>query len=179
MSEPKHMNFLRNNWHLLVVFLAVVVAIPIVAMRERAEQQRAEQAASVSADGTPVAVSKPRVAPLAARETTRDAALKTIESHRQKLDSDPGSAEAPALLSAMGNLYRQKLSDYEQAADCFERLLSEYPDSTNVRDAYLQLVICYDRLGDVENRRRILRRMMDVYPPDSEPHLYAAQQLGL
>lgn len=179
MSDVQDAGFLRKNWHLIAVFVAVVAAIPVVALREKAQQQNAAQAASQTIDGTTAVDARPRIEPVAPRETSRDAALKTIESHRQRLEANPQSDEAPALLSAMGNLYRQRLSDYGQAASCFERLLTEYPESTNTRDAYLQLVICYDRLGDVENRRRILRQMMDVYPPESEEHLFAARELGL
>ncbi|GMV93343.1 MAG: hypothetical protein AMXMBFR82_31210 [Candidatus Hydrogenedentota bacterium] len=179
MSDVQDMGFLRKNWHLLAVFVAVVAAIPVVALREKAQQQNAAQAASQTIDATAALGAKSRIEPVAPRDTPRDAALKIIESHRQRFEANPQSDEAPALLSAMGNLYRQRLTDYGQAASCFERLLTEYPEAANTRDAYLQLVICYDRLGDVENRRRVLRRMMDVYPPESEEHLFAVRELGL
>lgn len=176
MSEPNQSSFVRNNWHLLLVFVAVVAAIPIVAMRERTQEAAPETSTGDMALATGETM---RIVPLEPRETSRDAAAAIIESHRRQLEANPKSDDAPALLVGMGNLYRQKLSDYEQAAACFERLLDEYPDSINIREAYLQLVICYERLGDEENRRRILRRMMNDFPPESEEYLYAAQELGL
>ncbi len=177
MSVPDVNSFVRTNWHLLLVFVLVLAAIPVVAMRQSSEKASPQEMQAAATGRASVAALQ--IKPRDPRETSRDVARKTIASHQQRLAADPQSADAPALLCAMGNLYRQRLSDYEQAANCFERMVRDYPDAPNVREAYLQLVICYERLGDTENRTRILRKMLSDFPSDSEEHLYASRELGL
>jgi tetratricopeptide (TPR) repeat protein len=168
----------RDNWYLIAAFLLLVVSIPVFALRSD-PSEATEIPPSNSKITLAAGLGDVEYMPVAARSATEVRARQTIAEHQQRFDADPKSVEAPALLGAMGNLYRQKLSDYEQAAGCFERLISEYPDDSGVRDAYLQLMICYERLGDQENRSRVLRRIMSAYPPESEEHAYAALQLGI
>lgn len=176
MSETKVADLLRMNWHLLLVFIVVVAAIPVAAMRQDSEESK-PPSESTRASHEEAAKPRSQINPIEPRESERDKVRGTIASHQQRFDADPQGEVAPALLSAMGNLYRQRLGDYEQAANCFEQLIDSYPDSPNIREAYLQLVVCYNRLGDEENRRRILRRMINDFPPNSEEFLYASQQL--
>ena len=181
MSKPTFTELLRGEWHLLLVLALVLAAIPVMAFRGGSAPSEETIASS-----EPLASATPEraqhlsgVRPTEARATDQDLARKTIADHKTRLDADPRTEDAPALLSAMGNLYRQKLLDYEQAAGCFERLISEYPQWPSIRDAYLQLVVCYDRLGDMENRSRVLRRIMSDFPPESEEYLYASRELGV
>ncbi|MFA6245245.1 MAG: tetratricopeptide repeat protein, partial [Candidatus Hydrogenedentales bacterium] len=116
-------------------------------------------------------------APVAALVTEDSNVQNVLETYRARYEGDPKGKEAPALLAAMGNLYRQKEGNYREAAQCFERLISEHPDSPGIRDAYLQLVTCYERLGDEENRRRILRKMVELYPSESQENAYASSLL--
>lgn len=117
-------------------------------------------------------------APVAAQVPEDASVQNVLETYRSRYEDDPKGEEAPALLAAMGNLYRQKQGDYREAALCFERLISDHPDSPGIRDAYLQLVTCYERLADEENRRRILRKMVEnIYPSESQENAYASSLL--
>ena len=177
MSESIVMGFLRKNWHLLLVFVVVVAAIPVTAIRQ--DSGKSEPLAEMSEASLAMTPTHARqIQPVEPRVSAQDKVRETIASHQRRLDADPTGEEAPALLNAMGNLYRQRLSDYAQAASCFELLIDSFPNTPNIREAYLQLVFCYERMGDEENRRRILRRMMNDFPPESEEYLYASQQLG-
>jgi TolA-binding protein len=177
MNESTIVRLAKSNWHLLLVLAVVIAAIPFVAMRQNvnAPEPIAEFPGADHAMATPAA---PQIKPVEQRLSEPEKARATIASHQQRLDADPQGEDAPALLHAMGNLYRQRLGDYEQAASCFERLIDSHPETPNVRDAYLQLVVCYERLGDTENHRRILRRMLNDFPAESEEYQYASQQLG-
>lgn len=113
------------------------------------------------------------------RATESERARALIEKHEAALQEHPRSPDAPGLLSAMGNLYRQKLRDYAKAAQCYERLLYDYPTWEGTRRAYIQLVACYEALGNEESLRTTYRRMMEAFPPESQEHLYAKTKLGL
>jgi len=164
---------LRENWY-LVALLAVVLAGAVagylhsggapVTSDVEAHMVRAKEEASAKVPET-------------AEAAKGDDVRKVLETYRAQYEADPKAKEAPALLAAMGNLYRQKEGNYREAAQCFERLISEHPDAPGIRDAYLQLVTCYERTGDEENRRRILRQMVALYPPESQENAYASSQL--
>ncbi len=171
----------RDNWYLLAALGLIVAAIPVLAFwsdsRAESDPLRLTPTAEASTADLRFAELEPATATPSTLAEVR--AREVIGDYRQRFKAEPNSDEAPALLSAMGNLYRQKLRDYGQAAGCFEQLISDYPDDPGVRDAYLQLMVCYDRLGDQTNRARVLRQMMDAYPADSQEHAYAAYQLGI
>ncbi len=101
-----------------------------------------------------------------------------IAEHRRYIERNPEADDAPARLGAMGNLYRQKLGDYRNAAQCYELLLHDYPDAAAARNAYIQLLTCYERLGDRENLRRICETLLKLYPPEAQEHQYALQVLA-
>lgn len=111
--------------------------------------------------------------------TPREQAATTVAGHRQRLEADPDSPEAAALLNAMGNLYRQKMGDYEHAAQCYEDLLHQYPDWEGNRNVYLNLVVTYRALEKEDYINWTYRRMMERYPEDSQEYLYAKSELGL
>lgn len=171
----------RDNWYLFTAFVVILVAIPLFAMRNNAggESDDVSNLARAHVNSSGSALGGVNAAAATPKEIAQARARQTIAEHRERFEADPKSAEAPSLLSAMGNLYRQKLGDYQQAASCFEQLLRDYPNDSSARDAYLQLVVCYERLGDQENRSRVLRLMMDRYPSDSSEYGYAAQELGI
>ena len=181
MSKPAFWELVRAEWQLTLVLGLVVAAIPFGAYYGWGTSSSEPRVLPQAVANAPVQrVPKPSVVrPTEPRATDQDVARQTIAEHQARLDANPKSDDAPALLSAMGNLYRQKLLDYEQAAGCFERLISDYPQWPSVRDAYLQLVVCYDRLGDLENRSSILRRIMSDFPPQSEEYLFASRELGI
>lgn len=106
-----------------------------------------------------------------------DKALALIASYETRVNDQPSADDAPAYLMAMGNLYRQKLQDYTKAAEQYERLLADYPDWDGSRKAYLQLVTCYERLGELAKRDSVYRRMLDVFPADSKEYEFAEHHL--
>ena len=175
MSRDLIIDALRRNW-ILAAVIVVCFAVPLVRLGRSPDQDDAPRADSATAtDAEPAAVES--AAPPLSAERRREEALAQIEAHRQAVDRDPESEDAAVRLHAMGNLYRQKLVDYEQAAQCYEQLLAYHPDSAYKRATYVQLLTCYDRLGDSTNRDRISRRIMDEFPEDSQEYEFAESVL--
>lgn len=108
-----------------------------------------------------------------------DEARRTIEQHRARIDAEPNAPERPALLQAMGNLYGQKLMDYENAAWCYEQIILNYPKWEGTPMIYGSLATCYEKTGDQENATRVYMEMMRVLPETTQEYLYAKDKLGL
>lgn len=170
------MALMRRNWYLVVAMVGCAALGVYGALgNDRAEASKS----SLASKGVVVAERDDSSPPERVRMTESEQARSFIEKHEARLAEDPKSPDAPGLLSAMGNLYRQKLGDYERAAQCYERLLYDYPTWEGTRRAYIQLVACYEALKDEDNLRNTYKRMMEVFPPDSQEHIYAKTQLGL
>ena len=106
-------------------------------------------------------------------------ALYIIEEYRERLEGGVEEHERPALLQTMGNMYRHKLLDYENAAWCYQQIILHYPDWDGAPHIYADLATCYERLGDHDNVLRTYMEMMRVLPDDSQEYLYAKEKLGL
>ena len=104
--------------------------------------------------------------------------IEVITSYQEKIDNEPQSEEAPALLSAKGNLYRQKLGDYEKAANAYELLLIDYPNWEGIKAVYPALATCYERLQNMDEADQTYERMMNAFPKDSEEYKYAQAKLN-
>ncbi len=113
------------------------------------------------------------------RETKEEKARKQIAEHEARLEAEPDGKDTPAFLLATGNLYRQKLRDYEKATEYYLILIKRYPDSPQFSMAYQQLATCYEQLEDGENVRWAYKEMMRAFPDTSQEHLFAKQKLGL
>jgi len=111
-------------------------------------------------------------------KTPEEETREVIASHRERMEAAPDSEEAPALLNAMGNLYRQRLGDYDAAIQCYEDLLAQYPDWPGIRAAYLNLATAYREQGNLDYLNWTWRRMMEKFPEDSAEYQYAQQQLA-
>ncbi len=175
MSRELLTDALRRNW-ILAVVIAVCFAIPLVRMGRSGDTANTPAIEPTTATDL-VPDAPPATAPPLSAERRREEALAQIQAHRQAVDRDPESDDAAVHLQAMGNLYRQKLVDYEQAAQCYEELLTYHPDAEYKRVTYVQLLTCYDRLGDITNRDRICRRIMDEFPEDSQEYEFAESVL--
>lgn len=103
----------------------------------------------------------------------------TIEDYRERIENKPDDPERPALLQAMGNLYRQKLIDYANAAWCYEQIILNYPNWAGTSMVYGDLATCYEKMDDQQNAMRIYMEMMRVLPEDSQEYLYAKDKLKL
>ncbi len=165
--------FLHDNWYLAAAFVVCVVLVVYKAATPNPEQPPALVA-------TRQAVSNTRTS--SQTENTyenqiKKDALQTINAHRKRLDAQTNPEEAPVLLAAMGNLYRNKLSDYRQAAFCYERIIQDYPESPQCTDAFLGLATCYEQMGEVLKCNETLWKMMKAYPETSQEYAYARAKL--
>lgn len=102
----------------------------------------------------------------------------SLAEYRARYDGNPDDPEAPALLRAMGNLYRQTM-DYENAAWAYQQLISRFPDSPGARLAWAELVTCFERLKDTDNLTRTCLDMMKAFPEDSDEYRFAQAKLKL
>jgi tetratricopeptide (TPR) repeat protein len=168
---------LAGNWHLVGVMAIVLVVAAYKATTA------GPAVAAISANVPVTANTPPREGPARqlaqqrASLTPADVAKSTIQKHLESLNANPDGEEAPAILNAVANLYLQRLEDYGAAAGYYERLISEHPDWPGIHNTYIQLLTCYDRMGEQEKRQDVLRRMTEVFPPDSQEYQYAASLL--
>lgn len=101
-----------------------------------------------------------------------------IAEHVASLEGDLEPDASAARLSALGNLYKQKKQDYQTAARYFEELIQNYPDWPGIRGVYHQLMSCYEQLNDQPSLRLLYRKMVEVFPEDSNEYQYANAALG-
>jgi tetratricopeptide (TPR) repeat protein len=167
---------LRDNWYGLAALGLMGAALLYGLARSGSTPEAAHPAVAVA---SAVEGAAETVTLMADRPTEADKARGIIAEHQAKLDADPRSPDAPAFLDAMANLYRQRMGDYVNAAQCYERLLIDYPQWEGIQRVYAQLATCYERSGDSSNAQRVYKKMMDVFPPESQECLYAKAKLGL
>ena len=166
---------LLRNWYwaaLCAVFLAVGL-FPVITGGTEGASGRGATARNEA--GSPAGR---QFEPTPNRATAEGRAMSLIERHEAALANNPDDLEAPALLSAMGNVYRQRLGDYESAARAYETILLDYPNWPQIRTVFPQLQVCYKQLDDWDGVDWVYQQMMDIFPEDSEEHLYARTQLG-
>lgn len=168
---------LKDTWYLLVIMAGLMgLAIYLYANESQGLPEQQGRAITQTAPLTvpPIPVpDRPR------RISQQERARAVIEQHEQRLEANPESEDAPALLHAMGNLARHKLGQYEQAAQYYEVLLEEYPEWKAIRKVYPQLAVCYERMGDELNAQSVYKRMIKRFPEDSQEYQFARAQLGL
>lgn len=172
ISDSEVGGLVRQNWPLLAALGVLLGGAAVVYMRGDGEAANASAVASAQerAAITATIVNRPH------RKTPQELAVEQIAEHEAKVQADPDDKDAPAYLMAMGNLYRQKLVDYERAAQCYERLLIDHAEWEGVRAVYMQLATCYERLDQTEAAQGVYEKMLDVFPADSKEHeiAYAA-----
>lgn len=163
-------SLVRQNWALLVAIGVLLGGAGFVYTMENAKtlEPSANVAAFVQHDPTKGVAP---IAPMhAVRKTTQQLALEQIAEHEAKIEANPDDEDVPAYLMAMGNLYRQKMLDYESAAECYKRLLYDYEDWEGVRVVYMQLATCYERLNKPFEAKAVYEQMLDVFPADSQEY---------
>ncbi len=178
MSESAKGGVVKRYWPVGLAILAVLVGIAVPLLGDGGENDGAARVVErapllpreIDPADAPDAVNAPRKTP---EQQTRD----QIEAHREEVLAKPKGEDAPVLLLAMGNLYRQKLLDYESAADCYKWLIGDYPDAPNITSAYINLGVCYERLGQQQMANRLYREMSEKFPEDSVEHQFARQKL--
>lgn len=173
MSEPASGGMIRQNWHLLLVLAALVAGLGGYIAFGGGEAETVE---AVPASAVP-AVAENAPAPLPLRAAGAEDARRLIADYEAKLSENPQQPDAPALLFAAGNLYKQKLMDYAAAAEKYHLLLIEHPEWPQTKQVYPLLDVCYEQLGDREGKRWLYNLILEREPEDSQEFIYATQQL--
>jgi len=180
MSKEELLQGLRKNWYLIAA-LAVFAALAAVKLLMGSSETPSQTPGNVATTGTvtklPSAQESLTVLQSATTPDEQAKARTQIEEYQQKLKAEPGAEDTPAYLMAMGNLYRQKLGDYAKAASCYERIIMEFPDSADRRQAFLQLEACYLTQKDRTGLKWLYNRMVEEFPEDAQEHLYAKEKL--
>jgi tetratricopeptide (TPR) repeat protein len=176
MAREEFLQAVKSNW-IAVVLFGVFLALGIggLVSKGNTPSESGPERRVIDEAGTDAAEV---VEPVSKRADPLEEARKTIEEHQAKLDARPASPDAPAYLWAMGNLYRQKFVDYNEAARCYSLLVHDYPDWEGIAPVYIALVTCYERLGRIDDRKFILEKMMERFPSDSQEYLFAKTELS-
>jgi lipopolysaccharide biosynthesis regulator YciM len=179
MSATTFAQWMKSNWYLPLLLVGVVVAVLIG--RSATVQQDAPPPATGGDQNALKAEFERAKAQSTARETAAEAQKSTdtiIAEHTAKLDQNPEPDDAAALLSALGNLHRQKKQDYATAARYYEQVIQDYPEWPGIKGVYHQLMTCYSNLDDQANLRLLYRKMVEVFPPESNEYQFAKDALG-
>lgn len=177
------MAWLKSNWYVALVL--VIVAGGVFQLARSAFAPGGEEGAEpkiTAEDGQAALRDEFERAKTAAegRDAQAPAEKSTdtvIAEHTAKLEQNPEPAEAAALLSALGNLHRQKKQDYAAAARYYEQIIEQYPDWEGIKGVYHQLMSCYTNLDDQGSLRLLYRKMMEVFPEESNEYQFAKDAL--
>jgi len=177
MSADVLKGVLRDTWYLVAALVAVIAVCTYQALRP--QTAAVPEAPPVAAQDSVAAALPGTLQPSPARPDEKEQTRRTITDYQEQLAANPKAPEAPSWLNAMGNLSRQKLLDYKEAARYYELLLVDYPDWEGSHRVYPQLALCYEKLGDAKAEEWVYKRMMARFPEDSQEYLYAKTQLGM
>ena len=83
-----------------------------------------------------------------------------LTPEKQKISRD--SVEN-ALFEA-GKAYMNGLEDYTYAIAAFEKLLTEFPTTSNAEEAWFNLYYCYSKTGDSPNRLKVKQMLASKFP---------------
>jgi len=86
-----------------------------------------------------------------------------IEEFDLFLEQYPDHDYADNSLYWMGEAYYD-LKDYGKALDCFEKLVTFYPDGNKVPDASLKAALSHRHLGDDVAPREVARQLQGRFP---------------
>lgn len=110
------------------------------------------------------------------RPTPQQQAQQLIREYEQKVELEPNGPDTPATLMAIGNLYRQKLSNYKEASFYYRQVITNFPDAPQLSLAYTQLADCYEKLEDWRAAQLVYREIIDRFPPESPEYQYAQEK---
>ena len=177
MSGSVLKSALAEVWYLVVILVVIsLVVIYKLATGEEAAPVREKAGAAgsrgLAAPDTPVAAMP------AKRISEEEKARATIADYQKRFSEDARGKDAPAYLLAMGNLNKQKLKNFKEAARNYELLINDYPEWQGIAGVYPQLISCYELLNDQDGLRWIYREMVDKFPPESNEYKYAQAKLN-
>jgi len=169
-SDSEIGGVIRQNGPLVIAIAVLLAGAAIVYSRGESEAVSVEGNLDAVMQQNALRAANGEIKARPQRKTPQELAQEQIAEHEATIEANPDSEDTPAYLMAMGNLYRQKMLDYEKAAECYERILKDYPDWNNVRLIYMQLATCYDRMENKEKARDIYKQMLDVFPEGTNEH---------
>jgi hypothetical protein len=183
MSLTRAAEWLKSNWYIPLLLVGVVVAL-VFGNSPKAPDPTAPADGAGPASGDQSALRQEFERAKAKSQEHEVAAPPqkstdtVIAEHTAKLEANPPPDESAALLSALGNLHKQKKQDYAAAARYYEQILQDYPDWPGIKGVYHQLMTCYSRLDDQGSLRLLYRKMVEVFPPESNEYQFAKDALG-
>jgi tetratricopeptide (TPR) repeat protein len=178
MSKEELVQGLRKNWYLIAA-LVVIAAFAVVKLLTSPGGDTSPPP-DVTANENQAVPSTQESLEALQKVTQPDEQAKArtqIQEYQRKIDANPQGEETPAYLMAMGNLYLQKLGDYEKAKTPYEHIILEFPDSEERRQAFLQLEACYRTQKDRTGLKWLYEKMLEAFPEDSQEYQYAQKQL--
>jgi len=97
------------------------------------------------------------------------AAIPLLRSLAEKVQASAwvGTYNSPHASKAryrLGFIHLTHLDDYRTSIDHFRTYLDDFPDNRRADDAAWHIAQAYRLLGDTENQRRALRRLVDEFP---------------
>ncbi len=183
MSLTRAAEWLKSNWYIPLLLVGVVVAL-VFGNSPKAPDPTAPVDKAVAANGDQSALRQEFERAKAKAKDKEQSALPekstdtVIAEHTAKLEENPPPDESAALLSALGNLHKQKKQDFATAARYYEQILQDYPDWPGIKGVYHQLITCYSRLDDQGSLRLLYRKMVEVFTPESNEYQFAKDALG-
>lgn len=179
MSHTTWLKLLAKDWYLFAILVGIVGVAAYQIVAGGADEQRGEAQAVSAAPRASSGEAKYSFGRRMKSATEQERAQAVIDDHIEKFEANPQAEDAAGLLMAVGNLHMQKLGDYAQAAQYYERIMMDYPDWIGINLVYPQLVICYEKLGDETGKRWIYEKIVADYPEHTEEYKYAQKQLHL
>lgn len=183
MSDESPVAWLKSKWYLFLLAAMVVVGVLLFGRGTPPSEVEVEPRKEAAGNDNQAELRgefERAKAQSGAREEAVPPEKSTdtvIAEHTAKLDENPAPDEAAALLSALGNLYKQKKQDYASAARYYEQVIEKYPDWPGIKGVYHQLMTCYTNLDDQASLRLLYRKMMEVFPEESNEYLFAKDAL--
>lgn len=180
MSKSLALSSLKDNWYLVAIIGGLLVAAVWGATREEvvvASGMLHLSAGEITGDTGGLG---PRTSGSRWMAFTKNERVQAdVESYEKELRTNRESPDTAANLFRLANLYYSNLQDYEKASLYYEDLLQNFPKFIGAGTVFPNLVICYERLGNLALERHTYKRMLDYYPSDSQEHLFASTRLGV
>ena len=177
MSGSVLKSALAEVWYLVIILLVISLVV-VYKLAVGGEAAPAEQKAGAAASQSLAAPVGAAAAVRAPRLSEQDKAKATIADYQKRFAEDARGKDAPAFLFAIGNLSKQKLRDFKEAARNYELLIKDYPAWEGIAAVYPQLMSCYELLNDQQGLRWLYNEMMDKFPPESNEYKYAQVKLN-
>lgn len=178
MSKSLALSSLKDNWY-LVAIIGVLLAAAVWGATRKESVVIASQVGSTGDLTGDTRGLGPKMTRSRWKATTKTEHVQAdVDSYEKELRTNRNSPDTAANLFRLANLYYSNLQDYDKASLYYEDLLQNFPKFQGIGTVYPNLVMCYERLGNLALERHTYKRMLDYYPSDSQEHLFASTYLG-